>query len=239
MRRERVREEYVSEEFLRRHEPSHPGNRWLLQARHDALGEAIARLAPDHRGRCLEVGCGNGQNLPLLAARGAGHELSVGVDFRHDVLQAMRRDLGEVPRPVCADARALPFNRGSFDLVCQIMLLSSLVDPRDRTEAAAEMRRVLRTGGAIVSLDLRWPRPGDRGRIALRRRDLADLFPGFSMLSTTHGILPPLARVLAARFPWVCGLLQRWPPLRIYRLDILWRDRPLHFATLQRSGGRS
>jgi SAM-dependent methyltransferase len=50
-------------------------------------------------------------------------------------------------------AHELPYPHASFDLVCQMTLFSSVVDPGLRAAIAVEMLRVVRPGGLIVWYD--------------------------------------------------------------------------------------
>ncbi len=125
--------------------------------------------------RVLEVGAGTGTYLDRLVEFGAAE--GVGVDLmEHRVQEGLRLH----PR---LDLRVgngteLPFEPASFDLVSQFTCLSSVLDDGVRSAIAAEMWRVLRPGGLIVSYDLR-PTPGvvqaaGRAYRRLTGRTLAD-----------------------------------------------------------------
>ena len=61
---------------------------------------------------------------------------------------------------MCANAAELPFPDGEFDLVTHFTCLSSVLDPGLRAAIAAEMWRVVRPGGVVLSFDMRpapWP----------------------------------------------------------------------------------
>ena len=79
-------------------------------------------------------------------------------------------------RFACAEGSTLPFSAGTFDVVVQFMCLSSILDDGIRQQVAAEMVRVLKPRGLLVSYDLR-PRPwtgrilDDLLRWRHRRRD--------------------------------------------------------------------
>ncbi|HET9269877.1 MAG TPA: class I SAM-dependent methyltransferase [Vicinamibacterales bacterium] len=109
---------------------------YLLPVFADALaGRAHARI--------LDVGCGTGYNLGLLARHGA----SFGLDLNERGL-SLARDIG---RPlVRADTARLPFADGIFDLVTSFDMMQCI--PTDR-EAVREMARVLKPGGvAVISM---------------------------------------------------------------------------------------
>jgi SAM-dependent methyltransferase len=136
----------------------------------EGLDEEEARLlgpAGDLRGRrVLEVGAGAAQCSRWLAGQGAH---PVALDLSHRQLQhALRIGDGRGGDPgfplVEADARALPFADGSFDLACSAFgALPFVADP---VRVLREVRRVLRPGGRwvfSVTHPLRWALPDEPG----------------------------------------------------------------------------
>ncbi|MBI3634744.1 MAG: class I SAM-dependent methyltransferase [Candidatus Rokubacteria bacterium] len=109
------------------------------------LGEWRRRLVAGARGRALDLGCGTGRNLPLY---GPGVTV-VGLDPAFDSLLRARRRAPGVPL-VRASAEALPFRDGVFDTVVSGLVFCSVPNPR---RGLAEVRRVLRPGGALRMLE--------------------------------------------------------------------------------------
>ena len=97
----------------------------------------------------VDVGCGNGAYLALLARRGfAGRVL--GIDLSAGMLAVARERLGEAPNPpglVNADATALPLRDRSADLVLAPHMLYHVPDP---ARALRELHRITRPGGQVV-----------------------------------------------------------------------------------------
>lgn len=126
--------------------------RMRMQELERALLEGLAGAGADPLGkRVLEVGCGTGYFLSRFLDYGAGH--AAGIDLMdHRVAAARERD----PRLelVAGDASRLPWEDASFDVVTQFTCLSSVLDPGLRLAIAAEMWRVLRRGGTLVSYDM-------------------------------------------------------------------------------------
>ncbi len=103
--------------------------------------------------RILEVGCGRGVALPVLADRLAPSAL-VGVDVDPvlvEVAQRRVRERGLRVRVVEADVRSLPIPTGSFDMVIDFGTCYHVSGATDGSLAALrEIARVLRPGGIFV-----------------------------------------------------------------------------------------
>jgi ubiquinone/menaquinone biosynthesis C-methylase UbiE len=126
--------------------------RW---ARYNAASLALLRpwIAGRALGRVLDVGCGTGNLLGLLAESGARVDAYAGIDPAPPMLRIAREKLrasavrGGV---LAATAEALPFANGRFDTAISASTLHDWADPR---AGLAEVRRVLRPGGELLLLD--------------------------------------------------------------------------------------
>ncbi|SDN80122.1 Methyltransferase domain-containing protein [Klenkia soli] len=105
-----------------------------------AAGEVLAELLPDRVGTALDVGCGTGRQVAVLADRA---ERVVGVDLSADQLRHAR---GRLPVAL-ADATALPVTDGGVDLVATVL---THTDVPDLPGLVREAARVLRPGGRFV-----------------------------------------------------------------------------------------
>ncbi len=115
----------------------------------------VFRLAGPLAGlRLLDVGCGDGAYAIAAAQLGARVH---GIDTSPQMIEAARRRAVEQGAQIdlrVADAAALPFEDGSFDVVLAVTVLCFVPD----TEAAlGEIARVLAPGGRLVLGELgRW-----------------------------------------------------------------------------------
>lgn len=113
----------------------------------------IRALRLPRGGRILEVGCGRGVALPVLAARLKPREL-VGVDVDPalvDVAARRVRDHGLNARVIEADVRSLPFEDRSFDMVIDFGTCYHVGGGRVGARLALqEISRVLRRDGLFV-----------------------------------------------------------------------------------------
>jgi SAM-dependent methyltransferase len=152
----------------RYYERSRPGYRFV-HSRHGAMhmalnpgpafdpagyaGQALLvheRLAPDARD-VLELACGNGFNLELLARRNPGRRFT-GIDLVTAQVRRARRTLAELPN---ADARVGDFQALSFADASQdcVFAVESLCHATDLPRTLEEIARVLRPGGMLIAID--------------------------------------------------------------------------------------
>lgn len=126
-----------------------PGEATEAQSR--ALHRALVELTVSRPlGDLIDVGCGQGRLLKLLATRA---RRAVGVDIDADARRFARAELLLAGLPNCTlrkgDMHSLPFGDDEFDTV----ILDDVLDASERpVEAINEARRVLRPVGRIIAL---------------------------------------------------------------------------------------
>lgn len=98
----------------------------------------------------LEIGCGVGAELELVAERWPDVRL-VGIDRAASYLEAARERLPETIGLVRGDALALPFASGCFDRVVTIWMLEHVADP---VPVLREALRVVAPGGFVECLEV-------------------------------------------------------------------------------------
>lgn len=165
-----------------------PANRFLRQGQERALRKALEEIGPLSEKRVLEVGCGSGNWLEMMeGARLAGIEL----DPERAAAAAARFPAADIRT---GDASRLPWADGSFDVVLQSTVFSSILDAGMRREVASEMLRVLAPGGAILWYDFFVDNPSNPHVRGVRRREIEALFPGWQVSLRRATLAPPLAR---------------------------------------------
>ncbi len=173
--------------------------------------------------RILDVGCGTGYWLRCLIAWGAQPQHAAGIDLLRDrVFHAARLS----PRHTgfsCGSAVELPFQSGSFDLVLQVTVFTSILDADFRRRVADEMVRVLTPDGAILWYDFCVESPRNPDVRAVKAGEIRRLFPGCSVELARVTLAPPLTRLVAPLSWTLCALLNLVPPLRTHYLGVIRR----------------
>lgn len=106
--------------------------------------------------KVLEVACNHGRNLSELAGE---HDAEfVGLDLEEDVLDRAKKLLDQTKLKgkvslIQGDARKLPFEDESFDVVINEAMLTML-SQKDKERAVAEYYRVLKKGGILLTQDV-------------------------------------------------------------------------------------
>jgi SAM-dependent methyltransferase len=120
------------------------GTHWWFAGRRRIISSFVEKICLDlgkERPRILDVGCGTGANLEMLAQFGEAE----GVDVSVDALTFCRaRGLNNVRQGA---AEKLPYEDESFDLVTALDVVEHLDDD---TAGLCEMRRVLRPDGRAL-----------------------------------------------------------------------------------------
>ena len=188
-----------------------PGQAALVAERDAALARRLRDTLGDRlaTARLLDLGAGDRDLAAVLAAHGARPGRVVACD-----LLSERLGEGGSAHRVAADSRLLPFADGRFDAVVQCTMLSSVRALAARRVIAAEMERVCKRDGVILSYDARVGNPLNRHVRRVARDEHAALFPGRRVAFERLTPLPPLARRAPRLLPW----LARCKPLCLFDL---------------------
>lgn len=157
---------------------------------HHAL---VALTVAEPLGDLVDIGCGQGRILKLLATRA---RRAVGVDIDSDARRFARAELLLAGLPNCSlrqgNMYSLPFAEHEFDTAILDDVLSAAGRP---TDAIAEAMRILRPGGRLLIL------------LSLAARDVPDLQSRLAGWCAKTGLRLAPARAIPAKEPqWLLAV---------------------------------
>ncbi len=104
-------------------------------------------LAPPPNVRWLDLGCGTGAFTELVLDNCSPGEIVAVDPAKAQIEQVRRLPLAQRADFQVADAMALPFPDGNFDIVASALVINFIPE---RAKALAEMHRVARPGGVVT-----------------------------------------------------------------------------------------
>ncbi len=193
-------------------------------AAHQERQRATLRLLQNHgltdlpSLRLLEVGCGGGGNLLDCLRLGFAPDRLAGVELLPD-----RHAEALVRLPVAVDLRlgdaaTADFPPGSFDIVLQSTVFSSLLDDAFQQRLADRMWRWVRPGGGVLWYDFTVDNPRNRDVRGVPLRRIRALFPDARIDARRVTLAPPIARRVARWPGGLQGVLAAIPLLRTHLL---------------------
>lgn len=208
------------------------------QLDHLACALADESLSPLGDRHILEIGCGTGQWLVDLETMGARRENLAAVEIDRARLAVARRRLAAVRDESGAlisagadlreaSAAQLPWEAGTFDIVLQSTVFTSILDRALQQAIAQEMMRVTRPDGCIVWYDFRFDNPWNKDVRGVGKAQIEALFPGWRAHYRSVTLAPPLGRRVAALSATLARALEG---LRVLNTHYL--------VTLRRRGSR-
>jgi len=218
----RLQKFYTEARRDRRWDVDNPGRQEMAKERSDAIETLLDAWPgpPLRECRILDVGCGYGNQLGWFNKRGAQPENLFGVDLLPAHIEIARRrypDFNFIP----SNAEHLKFPNDSFDIVVAFTIFSSLIDSRMAENVASEMLRVLKSSGAILWYDMRYPNPKNSSVRAMTRKRVNCLFPGMAIQLKSISLLPQLADGLGSTAAITYPLLAGIPFLRPHYIGLL------------------
>ncbi len=122
---------------------AHDSTHWWYRARRDILRDYIARYAGLPPGaRILEIGCGTGHNLSMLAQFGSVEAIEIDDASRAIASERLGQPVGSAPLP------ELPgVERGGYDMVAVLDVVEHIADD---VAALKAMATLLKPGGTIL-----------------------------------------------------------------------------------------
>ena len=171
--------------------------------------------------RILDVGCGRAYWLRQMVQWGANPENLFGVDLMPERLQDAKKLCPAQVTLECGDASHLAFRDSEFTLVLQFTVFTSILDDGMKKNLATEIARVLKPGGAVLWYDYFVSNPENSNVRGVARKEIVNLFPGFSIFLKRVTLAPPLARTVGPISSSLYRLFSSVRPLRTHYLGLL------------------
>jgi SAM-dependent methyltransferase len=218
----RIRMVYAERERTRSLDKRNRGRERLLCERNDALDRLLSERfgRPLPRCRILDVGCGYGSLLRWFHERDVPSEHLFGIDLLPNRIRIARETYPAFTF-VQGSADQLPFPDRSFDLVLVFTVFSSILDGELAGSVARSIGRVLKSQGAIVWYDIRYPNPWNPSVRAMTKPRIRELFPAFQFECRPLTLLPILAYRLGSLTDRTYPLLASLNILRSHYLGLL------------------
>jgi len=122
---------------------AHDSTHWWYRARREILADYLTRYGSLRPGaHILEIGCGTGHNLPMLARFGDVDAIEIDPAARAIASERLGKPVGDAPLP---ELPGVP--RGAYDLIAVLDVVEHI---EDDVGALAAMRDCLAPGGAIL-----------------------------------------------------------------------------------------
>lgn len=122
---------------------AHDSHHWWYRARRDILADYIAREAKlPADARILEIGCGTGHNLPMLAKFGEVDAIEIDDAARAIASERLGKPVGAAPLPELTGVE-----RGAYDMVAVLDVVEHIDDD---VAALKAMSECLTPGGCIL-----------------------------------------------------------------------------------------
>lgn len=122
----------------------HDTAHWWYRARRDVLASVIARkVAPAPGARLLEIGCGTGHNLAMLAAFGSVDAIEIDPQSREMASQRLGKSVFDASLPALAELPA-----GQYDMIALLDVLEHIED--DRAALVAIAGRLAESKGKLL-----------------------------------------------------------------------------------------
>lgn len=188
--------------------------RWILEC----------GIQPLENKRVLEVGCGSGSNLLDLMRLGFAPENLVGNELLPQRSEEARRLLPAAVTVLAGDATQMALAPGSFDVVMQSTVFSSLLDDDFQRTLARCMWQWVRPGGGVLWYDFVYDNPSNPDVRGVPVERVRQLFPAGRLWQRRLTLAPPIARRVTALSPHLYGFFNLMPFLRTHRL--CWIQKP-------------
>ncbi len=198
---DRIREEYnrreleIASDYYALHRPE---NLFMRHGQERAILRSLihSESTPLNNKRILEIGCGQGQWFATFETLGAEPNHLAGIELDAGRGEACAKRFPHADVRV-GDASQLPWDDGTFDIVFQSTVFTSVLDLDFKRQLAQEMLRVVKDDGILLWYDFQYNNPRNANVRGIKRREIAQLFPSCYIWLRRTTLAPPIVRRLA------------------------------------------
>lgn len=200
-----------------------PSYRLLAQEREHKLLRALSKrgFSQLENARILEVGCGTGAWLRDFIRWGARPENLWGVDLLPCRIAEGKRLCPAEVTLHCQNSANLEVPDGSFDLVLQSTVFTSILDAEMKRLLAKEMIRVVHKDGLILWYDFHVNNPANPDVRGVGKSEIKQLFPNCKVSLRKLTLAPPMGRRVAPMSTLLYKALSQIKPLCTHYLGII------------------
>jgi ubiquinone/menaquinone biosynthesis C-methylase UbiE len=168
--------------------------------------------------RLLEIGAGSGDNILYFLREGLSARNIQAVELSSARVMTLRDRCPGV-QAWEGDAAQFPGENGSFDIVFQSMVFTSILSQELRVSLAARMFELVRDGGICLWYDFAFNNPRNADVRGVRVSEIRRLFPQAREITARRvTLMPPLGRRVGNWYWTVTSLL---PWLRSHRIAVI------------------
>jgi SAM-dependent methyltransferase len=203
-----------------------PANYLVGQEKERALVRWVraCQIAPLSTRHLLEIGCGSGQNLLELIRLGFRPQNMVGNELLPDRARTARELLPATLSIIDGDALELEIPAGSFDVVYQSTVFTSILDAQFQEALASRMWAWLSPGGGILWYDFVYNNPSNPDVKGVPLGRIRRLFPEGRVRYWRLTLAPPISRVVTRVHPSLYAVFNAVPALRTHVLCWIQKD---------------
>ncbi len=138
----------------------------------------------------IEIGAGAGANIDFFRSLGIKDENIVAAELLTERAALLRKYF---PHITIAEGDALQLNyKGSFDIVFQSLVFTSILDADFKKKLAAKMWGMLKPGGIILWYDFKFNNPANKDVKGVDKAEMKQLFSFADQINFFNVTLAPL-----------------------------------------------
>lgn len=165
------------------------------------------KLLPIEDKKILEIGCGNGLNLLTFLKLGFTPYNIFANDLIEERIEHAKKILPSDVKLFSGNALDLNLVEGSFDIVFQSMVFSSILDKEFKNKLASKMWRLVKPGGGILWYDFTYDNPLNPDVKGIKLKEVKGLFNQNNFYNKRLTLAPPIARAITRIHPNLYHLL--------------------------------